>query len=528
MQIQKFKLRNSSTFIVLLIVAIIYRYLLAYGIFGGGDATNIQSFILVERASISVYELESPWPYLPMTVGLLHAAGYFSETILIDAQHHYRSLLSLFDLCIALLIYYHSQQNNENNLLNIIHFSVYAFSPVASLITSILGFLDAASLLIMFIIATRISNDQHQNRTTEIKVNSFLVAIATSFKPMGIILLPYLMFQSRRPFFVLLYFALFVHLCNFNYILEKGFFDFYKLLNYIFVKMTVGHQLSGIGLGAFETYIPFTILKLITILGLLFAAILILYALRKDPFTYIMIAFLSLLAFRYNTHPQYLLWPIPFLIVARSINASLLFSIIAAITIIISLPSWHSNSGAYIILESLGFGTNGVVDSLLKIKYDESLLQHSLQILLIMTIIFSIGTDVIKKAFLQFFVYILNTIKSINFRILIAYSGIYLPTIILNRSYIVNEDLLFSLRYTALCIVPVIMLILVFAIRLRTPSLKLYQGLFMIFIAQQILISELKFDTDFLRWTGVLFFIVILIELKRITDYLGPFEEEKE
>jgi hypothetical protein len=78
-----------------------------------------------------------------------------------------------------------------------------------------------------------------------------------------------------------------------------------------------------------------------------------------------------------------------------------------------------------------------------------------------------------------------------------------------------------------LCIVPVFMLILLFAIRLQSPSLKFYQGLFMIFIAQQIFISVVTFDTDFLRWTGALFFIVILIELKRITDYLGPFEEKK-
>ena len=520
------KYPDWSIFVVFLLLAVLYRFLLAYSVFGGGDATGIQSFILGEKANISVYEHESPWPYLPMTVGLLHLAGYLSEIFSSDAQHHYRMLISLVDLTLAFLIYSHSIKNSENKLPNLIAFSIYAFNPVASMITSILGFLDATTLLVMFFIATRLNIDFHQRQPIDIKINTFLIAIATSFKPMGIILLPYLMYRSRQPFLVLLYFTIFIHVCNFNFILEMGFLDFYNLIGYIFVKMTVGHQLSGIGLGAFENFISFTNLKLITIMGLLFSAFLILQALRTDPFTYIAIAFLSLLAFRYNTHPQYLLWPIPFLIVARGLTITSLYTFISAVAIIMALPSWHSNSGAYILIQGFGFDTSGNIDKFLKSGYDGSPFQYSLQILLIFSIIVSIRLKVIKTSFFQVCMYFLNLIKSIRISVLIGYSSIYLPLILLNSSYIFIDDLLFSMRFIVLCIAPVLLLIILFSIRLPTPSMKLYQGLFLTFAVQQFLISQKIFDVDILRWTGALFYIVLLVELRRITDYLLPIEKE--
>ena len=69
-----------------------------------------------------------------------------------------------------------------------------------------------------------------------------ILAFAVSFKPIAIILLPYLLFRSKSPVFLLFLFIIFMHLFNAVYIIEMGYAAFFELINYILIKMTVGRN----------------------------------------------------------------------------------------------------------------------------------------------------------------------------------------------------------------------------------------------------------------------------------------------
>ena len=330
--------------ILILSLAIIYRLLLSYLLFGGGDATNVQSFYLIEKFGNSIYKLDSPWPYFPITTELLGLTGYIAEFTSFDAQHSYRFLLSVVDIGLAYVIFTKFRMKLENEFLAYIALSLYAFNPLSSIVISVLGFIDTLCLAAMFLIALKLEKDSFIESIKNIIVLACLLACAGSCKPIAIILLPYLLFRSKSLIFLLFIFIIFMHLFNAVYIIEMGYAAFFELINYILIKMTVGHQLSNFGLGAFSDYVPFTYLKLITILGFVFTAIITLYALRSDPFTYLTVVILSILAFRYNTHPQYLLWPLLFLMLSRGIPSSFLYSVVTATLIILNLTFWYSNS----------------------------------------------------------------------------------------------------------------------------------------------------------------------------------------
>ena len=114
--------------ILILSLAIIYRLLLSYLLFGGGDATNVQSFYLIEKFGNSIYKLDSPWPYFPITTELLGLTGYIAEFTSFDAQHSYRFLLSVVDIGLAYVIFTKFRMKLENEFLAYIALSLYAFN----------------------------------------------------------------------------------------------------------------------------------------------------------------------------------------------------------------------------------------------------------------------------------------------------------------------------------------------------------------------------------------------------------------
>ena len=443
--------------ILILSLAIIYRLLLSYLLFGGGDATNVQSFYLIEKFGNSIYKLDSPWPYFPITTELLGLTGYIAEFTSFDAQHSYRFLLSVVDIGLAYVIFTKFRMKLENEFLAYIALSLYAFNPLSSIVISVLGFIDTLCLAAMFLIALKLEKDSFIESIKNIIVLACLLAFAVSFKPIAIILLPYLLFRSKSPVFLLFLFIIFMHLFNAVYIIEMGYAAFFELINYILIKMTVGHQLSNFGLGAFSDYVPFTYLKLITILGFVFTAIITLYALRSDPFTYLTVVILSILAFRYNTHPQYLLWPLPFLMLSRGIPSSFLYSVVTATLIILNLTFWHSNSSAYAFLELFELSIFADLELAIGQNYADSLLRYLFQAILIFYLLYLIEFHYIKKAFKKALEYFLALIKNINYNRLSLFICLLFLLVYLNRSNIFSENLLYALRVLLINYAPVIL-----------------------------------------------------------------------
>ena len=273
-------------------------------------------------------------------------------------------------------------------------------------------------------------------------------------------------------------------------------------------------------MGAFSDYVPFTYLKLITILGFVFTAIITLYALRSDPFTYLTVVILSILAFRYNTHPQYLLWPLPFLMLSRGIPSSFLYSVVTATLIILNLTFWHSNSSAYAFLELFELSIFADLELAIGQNYADSLLRYLFQAILIFYLLYLIEFHYIKKAFKKALEYFLALIKNINYNRLSLFICLLFLLVYLNRSNIFSENLLYALRVLLINYAPVILVSVLLSSRILANLAVYYYFLFLGFFVSELFKSFNNINLEFLNWSGSLFFILFMLHVRPILDRL--------
>ena len=506
--------------ITVIVIGLLYKILLSYSLFGGGDATNVQSFYLIADSGINIYERRSPWPYFPITVNFLKYVGELFEAISFDVQHAYRLTLSLADLLIGYFIFKMMLSVGYDYKQSFLALCVYTFNPLSVLIVSVLGFIDSACLLIMLIISFLIF------KTSSLKINMvlplicFLLAMAVSFKPMAIILLPYVMYKTSRPLISLLLFLIFIHILNLFYILEYGYISFLSIVDIVFIKITSGHQLSSLALGSFSNHIPFFYLKLITVFGIIFTAFIALNALRVDAFAYCGSVFLAILIFRYNAHPQYFLWPLPFLFLSHSVFLAWFYSIVCSVAIALNLTIWHSNSSAYSFLSALELSTFSQFEQNISNQYGDSKIRYMIQIILIALMLYLLGFRQIYGAFKSVLLYFFEITRSLS----IARLSIQLvPCVVmlaLASDYLVSEDFLSALKFIVVVYLPILLSCILSSSgifdTMRTLHYIMYSTTILANLAYKIYWTE----SPGLLWVGAGFFVVLLVSIRSVFEKL--------
>ena len=331
---------------IIFLIAITLRITLAYATYGGGDATNGESFYDFYQNSFDIYSTISPWPYFPFANTFLWVWHQIAGAFDINVNLAYRFFSSFFDALIAILIYFYLLSLGREKALTLS--LVYAINPITVLIVSTLSFTDSFALvfLILATLAFELKDSRHKTSWT-----GFFLAVSISAKPIALVFLPYFLYRSKKISFLISFFISFLIL-NSYYFIGAPIENIADMLLLIFGKVISGNQFGPLGIGALSAIVGFSTAKLISVLGLLFVAITYVLCIRKNPIDFILIIFSFLLIFRYNFHPQYMAWIVPFAIISQ--RKILPFLAVGGLALVTVIFDWNASTGAFSLLSFFG------------------------------------------------------------------------------------------------------------------------------------------------------------------------------
>ncbi len=333
--------------LMIFLVAFTLRIIIAYSSYGGGDATNGASFVDFYNSGYDIYSTISPWPYLPFSNSFLWVWNEISNALNISTNLSYRLFSSFFDACIAALIFYYLSFTDKRNSINLS--LVYALNPITVIIVSTLGFTDSFALL--FLILVIITSELKIPKYKDVLIGFFL-AVSISAKPMAIIFAPYFLYRAKRFPILLLSLLLSLFILNSYYLSGASFENIVEVLSLISEKMTSGHQSGMLGIGSLTEIIGTSTTKIVTVFGLLILVIVYILQINSSPIKFVLVIFSILLVFRYNFHPQYMAWIVPFAIIAnRNIFPYLA---IGGLSLIVIIFDWNDGAGAFSLLNFFG------------------------------------------------------------------------------------------------------------------------------------------------------------------------------
>lgn len=396
--------------IFLLFLLFLYRSYFSFLFYGGSDATNVNSFSLLFEYGVDVYSLSSHWPYFPLANSFLIFCNIVASNFKIEPIQIYRFITTIFDFFTSCIIFFYWNKTYSVTKSLIIS-SLYLINPLSIIIVTILGFNE--SIFIYFLILSLILLKDGKNNYLSI----LFLSISISIKPISLILIPYYFFKSKNSIYALLLLTISLFFINFYYFYEFGFLNFYNLLSDILYKFIYGTQISGLGISFFNYIIDFKILKLVTIVGILLSLSLYVDNLYINKFYFISIIFISLIIFRYNAHPQYFLWSIPFLFFTKKWNLAVFFSFFSAITIFFYTFHWNKNGASFITLTYLldYFRYNSLLIS--QSTFDFTKMIYSIgNIICLILAFFILGPKKIVVSVINNFLLIIYFLKKINLK----------------------------------------------------------------------------------------------------------------
>jgi len=372
----------------------------------------------------------------------------------------------------------------------------------------------------MMLISMIVMNKKPSDLDEKQLLINFLLALAISFKPIAIIFLPYFIFKSSKPYLPILYCFIYMHLFNLFYILDFGYDSFLTINSYVLNKIASGHQLSHLALGSFSQYIPFTYLKLITILGIIFTLILALEVIRNNPFVYCATIFMAVLVLRYNAHPQYFLWPLPFLFIISPAVTAWSYSLICTIAISLNLTIWPANGGAFSFINVFESLRQLPFNEDFSIYYQDSFLRFFIQILLIMLLLYLLKFERIISAFKRVYLYLIVIAKRIEYKNLIFHLTPIIFLLFMCLNYYANEDFLFLLKYITISFAPIILSSIFKSCGLFNKNLKSFYLFYITIIFLKSIFLIFDYGSDSFLWIGVFFYLYLILLLRSLIDEL--------
>jgi len=326
-------------------IAFSIRTCIAYLTYGGGDATNGASFIDFYNNGYDIYSNISPWPYLPFSNSLLWAWDSISNLLGISVNLSYRLFSSFFDSSIAVLIFYYLHISNRTSSVKLS--LIYALNPITIIISATLGFTDSFALIFLIIII--IASDLKDIKYKDLMIGFFLAA-SIACKPIAVIFVPYFFYRSFNK--VLFFISLIVSLILLNsyYLFGASLSNNIEVVSLVLEKLALGHQAGKLGVGTLTEMTGMGLTKVFTILGLPILAVVYILKINSRAADFILIIFTILLLFRYNFHPQYMAWLVPFIIIAN--RDFFTYIAIGGLSLVVIIFDWNDSAGAFSLLNA--------------------------------------------------------------------------------------------------------------------------------------------------------------------------------
>jgi hypothetical protein len=387
------KAHEKTYLIEIFLIAYFVRLSVCLFFYGGGDATNISSFIELHYNNFDIYSVRSPWPYFPLSNHILLFAAQVADIFNIDVHRAYRLYISIYDSLIATLIYSYTKSRYRNKSLGL----AYALNPVSVIIISAHGFNDSAA--IFFLLASFMVFGKNPRKRSEAQVAAIFFAASISIKPLALVFLPYMLYhlKSSETRIVILTFSLAFFTFNSYYLIGANYESLLRLSELIFSKIASGHQSSPIGLGALSGLLGETLVKGITVLGAFFFLLVYAVSLKLPPHRFAVIILSALFVLRYNLHPQYLTWLLAFAFYSNS-HPRILLLIFLPLLLHVAFAVTNS-TGAYVVprISNLDFSISASLLSILDNEYIAFFTNITLIIILSLTIPMSIYRRIIRQ-----------------------------------------------------------------------------------------------------------------------------------
>lgn len=353
--------------IIPLVIGIAIRFLLAFGFYGGADATNGASFFDFIISGYDVYSARSPWPYLPFTNAYAWLWGYLAEFLNVNVNLAYRLTSVVYDVGIGVVVYQYVKKFLPKKAIQSLW--LYMINPVTIFIVSLLGFTDSST--IFFLLLACYFNDFFKGKTVNV-FSAISLALSISIKPITFIFIPFFIFGSSRKWLYAIVLTVSVLILNSYYISGASGSDLLWLTIYIRGKTLFGHQIGAFGVAPILYDLGSSIGKLSflsSLAGMGSIVMLYLLYLRKiKAIEFCFLIFLVTLLFNNHVHPQYFLWIVPFAIITNS--RSWPFVIFISLLLVSHITEWYTNMSAYSPHVILGSFMPSSPDNLVRILFN--------------------------------------------------------------------------------------------------------------------------------------------------------------
>ena len=310
------------------------RLIIAAIFFGSVDVTNS-----VTQAHSAVDHVPIYLPYLPVVANLLFAVGLVRDLITLPLSLPVKFLPCISD---ALLAAWFVVDPRLPETLRTKCAWFYATCPLAIILVAFHGQWDALWLLPMVVALALAASVDDSGRLARFAVLGILCAVAVAFKPIPLALLPLALPQIRRSHFRTWLHDASVLIATFGAILATSLayfayegFDIQAVLRGVrdygatgktvvvmgFARLGEGRGGLPVGLGlSVGTY------RLLAIV--VAAALLVRYHIRQEPEDRMLTAAAICLVLQAigGIAPQYLLWPLPFILAAGRLRIASLYA----------------------------------------------------------------------------------------------------------------------------------------------------------------------------------------------------------
>lgn len=337
--------------ISVIVIGTLLRLILAFTFYGSIDVDNAYYFTKMVNSGQNVYQTTS-YNYTPLWLIFLLFARFLSERGGIPFYFIIKLYAIIADVTISILLFAIARNRvNYSPKYSALIATLYAFSPISLLITSLHGQFD--SIPLAFILASYLAISAKQQI---LQLSALLLSLAISFKIWPILLLPLFALKVQGNLIKKITFAMGTTIVAFlpllPYLISKPWIVAKKVFFYF--------GTADFGLPVFFEFftknaiVPFsTIVALLEAKNLLigrlilFASVaitlIISYKKRFPFFKVATLIFLTIYVFSIRISAQYLLWIIPFALLTRD-KMIHIYSISAALALLANYQGHHSRA----------------------------------------------------------------------------------------------------------------------------------------------------------------------------------------
>ena len=331
---------NNSNLFIYFLFAFLFRLVFSFTSLGSIDLMQFNGL----GFDVSHFDLNYDVPYFPFFTPVYLFNEFLESYLKFPTGLAYKFIPILFDSIIvylAIYTYFFNIKNKYDNSNSLIFIGILGIiSPVSILINCFHTQLDAVVILILVVVF--FINQKIKKTNLLLFIKPALFAISILVKPYAIIFLPFLSYSYKRYSslkdfifdFVITYALLITFIFSFIFIFYIIGYDvtsnFHKIYSYMFksrVQPFLGMPFSSF-LRDFSLTYQYHILLII-----LFICYYLYIFLNKSLFLIAAIIFLTLLSF-FGIAPQYMYFPIPFLLLSFSLRIFLVYSILTSMALI--------------------------------------------------------------------------------------------------------------------------------------------------------------------------------------------------